>query len=244
MEKKALAEKREELEQTKERVLALETQNDAAALAKAKFVLNHKEAISFIRTRHLALLDAQIRLIEAKSDVKTLEAKNAEIHQSLEQEKRTLQELEKNMDTLKARAQKALEAAEAIPDESWDKSRLLEMGRGKTAEDIDSDISAETIRLDVIEAGNPDALDEYDKRATDIERLKRDKSRREKNFGKLSSEIEALRSSWEPRLDELISQINAAFSHNFEQISCAGEIGVHKDEDFDKWAVEIKVKFR
>jgi hypothetical protein len=45
-------------------------------------------------------------------------------------------------------------------------------------------------------------------------------------------------------VDQLISQINDAFSYNFEQISCAGEVGVHKDEDFEKWAIEIKVKFR
>lgn len=207
-------------------------------------VLRHKEKVTAIRAAHLSLLEAQVRLIEAKSDVLLLQEKNVEIHQRLEDEKRSLEEMEGSQEELRRKAKKALDAVKAVPEEIWDQSRMIELGKDKSVADIDSDIHAETTRLDVIEAGNPHALDEFEKRATDIERLRREKGRREHELRDLRAEIEELRGRWEPRLDELIGRINDAFSHNFEQISCAGEVGVHKDEDFDKWAIEIKVKFR
>ena len=50
---------------------------------------------------------------------------------------------------------------------------------------------------------------------------------------------------WEPQLDELIAKISEAFADNFSKIQCAGEVVVYKDEeDFDQWAIQIKVKFR
>lgn len=244
MENKTLAEKREELDGTKARIVALEGRRDEAAIQKANIVLRHKEKVSAIRAAHLALLEAQVRLIEAKSEVQSLTERNTDIHQRLEDEKRSLKEIEKSMGELKNKAQRALEDAEAIPEETWDRTKLIEMGRGKSIEDIDSDIRAETTRLDVIEAGNPHALDEFEKRATEIERLGRQKGRREQELKTLNGEIEELRGRWEPRVDELVGRINDAFSYNFEQISCAGEVGIHKDEDFDKWAIDIKVKFR
>ena len=60
----------------------------------------------------------------------------------------------------------------------------------------------------------------------------------------MNDKIKEIRDVWEPKLDQLISEINDAFSYNFQQINCAGEVGVNKDVDFDKWAIEIKVRFR
>ena len=60
----------------------------------------------------------------------------------------------------------------------------------------------------------------------------------------LDNEIKEVKEQWEPQLDELISHISDAFADNFSKIQCAGEVGVHKDEDFELWAIQIKVKFR
>ena len=75
-------------------------------------------------------------------------------------------------------------------------------------------------------------------------KLKKQQKSQERDLQKMEAKITRIRDQWEPRLDELIGKINDAFSYNFAQISCAGEVGVNKDEDFDKWAIEIKVKFR
>jgi len=244
MENKTLAEKQDGLIATRTLLRDIEDRCDQANVEKANIVLRHKEKVDAIRVAHQSLLEAQVRLVEAKSDVQSLQEKNIEIHRRLEDEKQALKEMEQGLGELKTKAQRALNAVKRIPEGVWNQERLVELGKDKTVADIDSDIQAETTRLDVIEAGNPHALDEFERRAMDIEKLRREKGRREQEFRDLNAEIEELRGKWEPRLDELIGRINDAFSHNFEQISCAGEVGVHKDEDFEKWAVDIKVKFR
>ena len=58
-------------------------------------------------------------------------------------------------------------------------------------------------------------------------------------------DIDRIRAKWEPELDQLVALISDAFFHNFAQIGCAGQVGVHKDdEDFGQWAIRIEVKFR
>ncbi|KAL1883402.1 hypothetical protein VTK73DRAFT_8969 [Phialemonium thermophilum] len=242
LEKKTLEEKRQDLQETRSRIVTIEDQRDKVVIQKATLVLRYKDAVSAIRAAHLALTEARIRLVEATSEVEHLKEENAAIHQQLEEEKLALREVERTLTELKATAQRALADAQRIPEES--RAMLIEIGRGKTVQDVDNDIQAEMTRLDVIEAGNPHALQEFEKRAVEIEKLKREKTRRQEDLRNLAKEIAELREKWEPRLDELVGRINDAFSYNFEQISCAGEVGVHKDDDFDKWAIEIKVKFR
>ena len=54
-----------------------------------------------------------------------------------------------------------------------------------------------------------------------------------------------MRGRWEPELDGVIARISEAFADNFARIHCAGEVGIYKDpDDFERWAVQIKVKFR
>lgn len=43
---------------------------------------------------------------------------------------------------------------------------------------------------------------------------------------------------------ELVDAIGAKFSEAFDGIGCAGEIRVTPHDDFDKWAIDILVKFR
>lgn len=50
--------------------------------------------------------------------------------------------------------------------------------------------------------------------------------------------------NWQPALEELVGSIGARFSAAFDRLGCAGEVRIREDEDFDKWAIEIYVKFR
>jgi structural maintenance of chromosomes protein 5 len=96
----------------------------------------------------------------------------------------------------------------------------------------------------VVEVNNPQALEEYEKWSRRIEQEQADHKAKEERLLEVTERMTTLRGQWEPRVDELVERINEAFSYNFEQISCAGEVGVHKEEDFAKWAIEIKVRFR
>ena len=43
---------------------------------------------------------------------------------------------------------------------------------------------------------------------------------------------------------DLVDSIGEKFSSAFDRIGCAGEIKIAQHEDYDKWAIDILVKFR
>ncbi len=77
-----------------------------------------------------------------------------------------------------------------------------------------------------------------------VDQLKQKVANLEHQLGEMQHGIDELRQKWEPELDRLVGKISDAFSYSFKQINCAGEVGIHKDEDFDQWSIQIQVKFR
>ncbi|KAK3693986.1 SMC5-like protein [Podospora appendiculata] len=242
-EKRKLQQQRDELSKTRARIREIERARDQAVLEQAKCVLHHQKTIADIKTAYQALVDVQLMLVEATSDLAALKEKNAELTQKLEAEKQVLRELTKQMNDLHATASQAKDdVAEFLS--AADREELLVLAKDRTLEDVTQDIRTEKAKLEVIQASNPHALEEFENWAARIEKERQSHTGQEARLTALNNKINSIRSQWEPKLDDLVSQINDAFSYNFEQISCAGEVGVHKDEDFDKWAIEIKVKFR
>ena len=109
---------------------------------------------------------------------------------------------------------------------------------------LERDVSAEEAKLELIHAANPNVIRDYERRAGEIARLTRKKEGSSAKLQALAKGVDEIMAKFEPCLDELVSRINDAFAYNFEQINCAGEVRVHKDEDFDQWALDIMVRFR
>ncbi|KAM7208898.1 SMC5-like protein [Naviculisporaceae sp. PSN 640] len=242
--KRNIAQKKAALDEAKARIGEYALEQDKIVLEKAKAVLEHQKRVTSIRDAYQAFLEASLILIEASSDVEALKTKNAEIVQRLDQEKKNVDELERKRVASHEFATAARAEIQGFLDGGDLPVELSDMAKSRTSEDVEQELSAEKAKLDVIQASNPMALEEFERWAAKIERERANHANQEKRLEELNRKIETIRGQWEPRLDELVGQINDAFSYNFEQISCAGEVGVHKDEDFDKWAIEIKVKFR
>ncbi|KAH8745185.1 SMC5-like protein [Diaporthe sp. PMI_573] len=240
-----------DLKETKQRLSSYDGEVDKLALQKARRVLEHKKQLGLLRDANQAIIEAGLRLVEAKSDVAALKERNSEIVQRLEEEKQSLQRLVREAEKAKAEAKEAqnaiLELLSTGPDNTIDDERrdfLSGIKEGHTLETMDAEIQTEKAKLDLIHAADPGVLQEFEKRARDIERGQRDKAKRERQLDLLAQQTQELKDTWEPAVDAIINRINDAFSYNFEQINCAGEVSVHKDEDFDKWAIDIRVKFR
>lgn len=216
---------------------------DQAILDKAKAILQHHKQLASIRKARHSLLEAQLVLMEAESDAGALKAKDSEITKQLVDEKKAVQRVAVEIDELRDIAAEArTHATNVLTEENRDE--LLAKAAGKTLEGIDQAMGVEKAKLEVIQASNPAALEEYERYAARIERERANQANQESRLAEVNDRIHNIKSQWEPRLDQLVSQINEAFSYNFEQINCAGEVGVHKDDDFDKWSIEIKVKFQ
>ncbi len=220
-------------------------QMDNLALKRSELILEYKSKISAIRSAHHSLLESRLRSLEAESDVEALSDANKDIVRRVEETRRDVARADQDMKTLKEKAQHLLDVCQkhlgtdqensdywnAIPDDL-------------TLEQLEADIDAERSKLDYIHEGDPQALQQFEQRKAAIADLQRKISRYQKRLDGMNDRINELKAAWEPQLDALIAEISAAFAHNFERIGCAGEVGVHKDSDFDLWSIEIKVKFR
>lgn len=223
-------------------------QEDDLIIEKTSLALEHKKAVGRLRGAHEACLEAELRLIEAKSDVEALKQRNQGIVREVEEERRKVQEAQRDEAAAKDIAKKAQHVCQEIMAEEdqneQTKDYFATVAATLTMEALQRDIAAEQSKLELVHAGNSGAIKEFETREAAIQRLKEkidDNARRMEDLQRKITEIQSL---WEPELDKLVQEISDAFAYNFEQIGCAGEVGVHKDENFDQWAIEIKVKFR
>lgn len=225
----------------------LQTQHDLAVVRKCKYALEHKSLVEKIRDCHDELLEAQIRLIEAQSDVESLTARNEDTVRELEAEEARKNVAEQEAKRVSDIAKRALIVCkEILADEANGpfEAEFAHPSQDTTVESLDVEIAAEESKLEYMHSNNPNALQEYERRQAHVDKLVEKVTTTETKLAKLDRQISKVRGKWEPQLDTLISEISEAFSYNFEQINCAGSVSVHKDDDFDLWAIQIKVKFR
>ena len=183
--------------------------------------------------------------IEATSDFETLEERNKFVTETLDAKK-------KEVDEVNEVVKETMEAAKRLRDvchgifaqvdkeqEAWLKSQ-----DDYTVEGLEAEISSEKARLELMHEGNGGVIREFEQRRRKIEGLTKTLNDYKEAKMELDQVISASQNEWEPKLDHLAQQISEAFSFNMQQINCAGEVGVWKDEDFDQWAIQIRVKFR
>ena len=96
-------------------------------------------------------------------------------------------------------------------------------------------------------------MEMYEKRAKDIQEIEERMVTRQTEMDQKTAEITHYRQIWEPRLQMLINRVSIAFGNAFASIGCAGEVLLSKSgepdnltptDDFEKWAIHVKVKFR
>ncbi|KUJ23509.1 P-loop containing nucleoside triphosphate hydrolase protein [Mollisia scopiformis] len=225
----------------------LQNQHDLAVVRKSKYALEYKTLVEKIRDCHDELLEAQIRLIEARSDVEALTARNEDIVRQLEEEEARKKHAEQESKRVQDIAKRALAICKDILADEENapyEQEFTHPPADMTLESLDIEIAAEQSKLEYMQLNNPNALRQYESRQVEVDKLKEKVTATETKLEKLEQHINKIRGKWEPQLDALIAEISDAFSFNFEQIGCAGSVSVHKDDDFDLWAIQIKVKFR
>ncbi|KAM4065092.1 AAA domain-containing protein [Hirsutella rhossiliensis] len=244
-EERAKATHEQALRDSRKSMLDLHYEWDNAALERVKLVIQHKELIGKIRDAHRALLEAKIQQIEARSDIEGLKGRNASLMERLERERRNVQVTADEASRAKEQGRRlSKEVRDLLAPNAAKRDLWTQLSDGKTPQELDMDMTAEEAKLELIHAANPNVIREFERRAQEISRLKSKMEGFNDKLEGLDRQLAEIMGKWEPRLDELVSKINDAFAYNFEQISCAGEVRVHKDDDFDLWALDIMVKFR
>jgi chromosome segregation ATPase len=195
------------------------------------------------------LLRVELLLIEADSELAALEARNRDVIRLLEEKRKEDDALRVERDRLRAIAKKHQDKAREIQASIADDLRLIqdafwEREPRPTVDELEAETTSARQRIELVSPGDPRILAEYEERARKIEAGVAKLAQLEAEAEERDRRIADIRGKWEPRLDRLVARISSAFAYNFEQIRCAGRVSVHKDDEFDKWAILIHVKFR
>ena len=184
-------------------------------------------------------------LIEATSDFEILRERNSSVKELLEDQRRQVDALFEETDALLKAAKVALKkCSEFLTGNDELRDFVATLPEDQTTQQLENEIEGEKARLELMHEGNGGVIKEYEQRKKKIDALSARLEEIKSALSELDDKIKEIRDQWEPELDSLVEKISNSFSLNMEQISCAGEVGIHKDEDFDQWAIQIRVKFR
>ncbi|KAH0842176.1 hypothetical protein AYO21_00199 [Fonsecaea monophora] len=254
------------------RLNELSDRHDAALLDKTEAVLDFVDASRDIKSKTARLLEAEIFHLEATSDFEVLKTHNDHILRSIEEKEAERNTAEQFFNEERKRAKDIRDVAFKLRAESEKAaeegdSSLIELmdhivQTVQTEENLDAEIDAEKAKLELTEGGNAGIIAEFEERAKTIERLQSKVQEGDRRREEFRHAIGTIRAKWEPRLEEVVSKINDAFSDSFARIGCAGQVTVHKASsenpadcteenggienglDFANWAIHISVKFR
>ncbi|KAI9655521.1 MAG: Structural maintenance of chromosomes protein 5 [Bathelium mastoideum] len=228
------------------RLLAFDREAEEYAYQRSEKAIDYARAIELFRTQVSDLITAELIHLEASADLSVLKARNAEVEKLLKERKEEVEHKEfeyRRMLEEKNSWQRKCEAL--FPNGRTDEEeQAVQDTEGMSPQDLEVEIESAQSRLALLHEGNPRAIQEFERRAQEIERLKEKVQTSTAALASFEGQIQQVRERWEPELDELIAKISEAFGKSFERIGCAGQVGIHKDDDFENWAVQIMVRFR
>lgn len=228
-------------EAKKESNMLVELRNEANE-EYLRAAVEHSKHLAAVREAHQEWFDASVRLIEAKSDVQGLEERASAIFKQRDVEQAKLKEATESAQEHHAEASRLRGEVQERRAKYGDE--FTKIAAGKTAAQVQDDIGAEEEKLGMISDVPQNTLQKYEQEKTAISRLEKQLGSRREKIAEVSGDIDELRGSWEPEVDELVDKVTRAFSYNFEKIGCQGEVRLHKDEDFEKWALHVMVSYR
>lgn len=114
----------------------------------------------------------------------------------------------------------------------------------RSSEQMQNDVDAVVAKLELSANTNKGVLDQYNRRKEEIDNLSQTIDEKERRIARVEREIGNAKENWLPALKNLVSSIGQKFSAAFDRIGCAGEVRIGEHEDFDKWTIDILVKFR
>ncbi|CAB3988453.1 structural maintenance of chromosomes 5-like [Paramuricea clavata] len=142
-------------------------------------------------------------------------------------------------------AQKATETPEGA--DLSDEYKELFKAYPNSVQEIEDMIHSEKAKADCNYQTNPQVIRDYEKRKKEIEELSQIIASHSDEIKNKDNQLESLKERWMTPLNELLAKINEKFVGFFRKLQCAGEVSLATDqgeENYEKYGVQIKVKFR
>ena len=233
--------------QVRERIAECDDRIQGIKFESAQAAVEYAAAVETLQQLHMALYEAEIVQIEAVSDVQSLTTRSRDVQELLASRKSELEALEKSAAKMQALAKQSVQTCKEVMSQANEEqtSFLRDLSEEQTAQDLENEIDSDRARLELTHEGNANVVVEFERREETIRKHRERLEESEGQLTNLSQAIDEVRSKWEPELDQIVSEISAAFSRSFETIGCAGQIDILKpDNEYAAWAIRIWVKFR
>ncbi|KAL9554740.1 hypothetical protein MBANPS3_002683 [Mucor bainieri] len=234
-----------EFEQSVERMIEEE---DAALKNYAKYVTKVVE--SFEKRNKAAMLshfmDSKNHAIQTYAATQTENLNNAQRNMNLFKDAflKAQRETKLCMDATK-------NAGKNVPEDLIEeynkillKWRQADGGLQTTLTDLENRIAEERGKVEGIRFANANAMEHYQDRKKKIEEYEAKAEQTRATLEGMRNQIQTIKGQWAPLIKELVARIDEKFSAAFSRIKCAGAIQLEESEDFDKWGINILVKFR
>ncbi|CAD7695563.1 unnamed protein product [Ostreobium quekettii] len=115
-------------------------------------------------------------------------------------------------------------------------------------EELEEFIDNKQAEADGIICANSSVVDQYMATRKAIDKYEKQLRSESLKLQDLEAMINTLKGEWLPELRKVVEKINVTFGRNFAKIGCVGEVRLAEEDShgdhFDKYAVEIMVKFR
>ncbi|KAF9356085.1 Structural maintenance of chromosomes protein 5 [Mortierella sp. NVP85] len=201
-----------------------------------------KESQKFFSNLTLATLNR----LQAQAELQAQEALCTEKAKLLKEMENNYTAANDQYDRIKVHAKELLDRAKEEYNtlQPEDITDFQALGKGIPLEELEDMFAGETAKAALHYTPNQSVIDKYEQRQGEIKVAREKVEAKERKMAKLAADIENIRAPWFAKVTELVSKISDGFSKSFEKIGCAGEVKLGEHEDYDKWCIEILVKFR
>lgn len=189
----------------------------------------------------------QLQLLQRQAKVAALAQLKEREEGQFQEAQQALEEIGLTVNQLKKEGLGALRKAKAKLEDSDDETRAefdeLRASQMSLVE-VQSKHDEEQAKLNLAISVQPGVLEEYSRRRKESESLQSKLTQLQRELNKVNDKIAMLHAKWKPALEELVSSVSTRFSRAFEAIGNAGEVCISEHEQYEKWGIEIQVKFR
>ncbi|RIA89012.1 P-loop containing nucleoside triphosphate hydrolase protein [Glomus cerebriforme] len=199
-----------------------------------------EESIELFNRRNKATL----KYIQASSDLIALVTQTQQLDDTLKQAQINYNEANRTFDQAKAEAKNLFDECTSNTIEGEKLRKVSELSKDKTLEELEDAVTSERTKAEMHYAVDSRVIQLYEQRKAEIDSLRSRLTFKTTRLSKLTSDMKSIRENWEPKLNALIKEISNTFSEAFDRIGCAGEVRISTHEDYDKWGIDILVKFR
>jgi chromosome segregation ATPase len=243
---KKLEDAQNQIRKHRDSQLKIVAKGDKIALEKGQLAIDYGNSVNTLRGLYVQLFEAEIVKIEAVSDLAQLKSQHEAESNMIAEREAAVEMHTRIVAEYLQEGRRLMELCQRITANNMTdhEAQIMEEVKEMTPDELQTNVDTTQARLEMTTGGNAGIIAEYEDRGRKIERDRGKLENIESTLENLQSSITEIKDQWEPRLDALVAQISEAFGENFAQIQCAGEVGVHKDDDFEQWAIQIRVKFR